>query len=104
VQDQRDARYNLLRGYFHGQDDDTSDDIDHERLHTVTLPPTARTVGQPLERLALHAVGVRVVNLRRFDGQTCVVNETTSLQANDVIVINGTPQALALAEEKLLRG
>jgi monovalent cation:H+ antiporter-2, CPA2 family len=104
VQDQRDARYNLLRGYFHGQDDDTADEIDHERLHTVTLPPTARTIGQTLESLALHAVGVRIVNLRRFDGQTSVINEATILQANDVLVINGKPEALALAEEKLMRG
>jgi CPA2 family monovalent cation:H+ antiporter-2 len=27
VQDQRDARYNLLRGYFHGADDDGIDEI-----------------------------------------------------------------------------
>ena len=27
VQDQRDARYNLLRGYFHGADDDTVDEL-----------------------------------------------------------------------------
>jgi CPA2 family monovalent cation:H+ antiporter-2 len=32
VQDQRDARYNLLRGYFHGADDDNADELDHERL------------------------------------------------------------------------
>ncbi len=104
VQDQRDARYNLLRGYFHGQGDDTVDELDHERLHTVTLPPSARTVGQTLESLALHAVGVRVVNLRRFDGQISALDETTVLSANDILVINGKPEALALAEEKLLRG
>jgi monovalent cation:H+ antiporter-2, CPA2 family len=104
VQDQRDARYNLLRGYFHGQDDDTADEIDHERLHTVTLPPTAKTLGQTLESLALHAVGVRIVNLRRFGGQTSAIDEATVLEANDTLVINGKPEALALAEEKLLRG
>jgi monovalent cation:H+ antiporter-2, CPA2 family len=104
VQEQRDARYNLLRGYFHGQDDDTVDEIDHERLHTVTLPPTAKTVGQTLESLALHAVGVRIVNLRRFGGQTSAIDEATVLEANDTLVINGKPEALALAEEKLLRG
>jgi CPA2 family monovalent cation:H+ antiporter-2 len=38
VQDQRDARYNLLRGYFHGADDDSVDDFEQERLSTVTLP------------------------------------------------------------------
>jgi hypothetical protein len=28
VQQQRDARYGLLRGYFHGADDDTVDELD----------------------------------------------------------------------------
>ena len=28
VQDQRDARYNMLRGYFHGADDDTPNERD----------------------------------------------------------------------------
>jgi CPA2 family monovalent cation:H+ antiporter-2 len=38
VQDQRDARYGLLRGYFHGADDDTADELQHARLLSVTLP------------------------------------------------------------------
>ena len=67
VQDQRDARYNLLRGYFHGADDDTVDDM-HERLSSFTLPLGAKSIGKPLGHLALHALGVRVVNLRRSSG------------------------------------
>jgi voltage-gated potassium channel Kch len=38
VQDQRDARYGLLRGYFHGADDDTVDELQTARLASVTLP------------------------------------------------------------------
>jgi CPA2 family monovalent cation:H+ antiporter-2 len=53
VQDQRDARYNLLRGYFHGADDDNADEIDHERLNSFTLTPGARAIGQTLGQLAL---------------------------------------------------
>jgi monovalent cation:H+ antiporter-2, CPA2 family len=104
VQDQRDARYNLLRGYFHGQDDDTVDELDHERLHTVTLPVAAKTLGASLESLALHAVGVRVMSLRRKDGQLAAINESIALVEGDTLVLNGKPEALALAEEKLLRG
>jgi monovalent cation:H+ antiporter-2, CPA2 family len=103
VQDQRDARYNLLRGYFHGQDDDTVDELDHERLQTVTLSVAAKCLGQPLERLALHAVGVRVVSLRRKDGPLVSFDENTILQEGDTLVLNGKPPALALAEAKLLR-
>ena len=104
VQDQRDARYNLLRGYFHGQDDDTVDELDHERLQTVTLPIAAKTLGRALEGLALHAIGVRVMSLRRKDGQPVTLDEITALQEGDTLVLNGKPEALALAENKLIRG
>ena len=38
VQDQREARYQLLRGYFHGADDDTSAEREQARLVPLTLP------------------------------------------------------------------
>jgi monovalent cation:H+ antiporter-2, CPA2 family len=103
VQDQRDARYNLLRGYFHGQDDDTVDELDHERLQTVTIALASKTIGQALDSLALHAVGVRVMSLRRKDGQTAALDGSVILQEGDTLVLNGKPVALALAEAKLLR-
>ena len=104
VQDQRDARYNLLRGYFHGQDDDTVDELDHERLQTVTLPLSAKTLGKAIESLALHALKVRVMSLRRKDGALVTLDDMTQLQDGDTLVLNGKPEALALAEQKLLRG
>ncbi len=104
VQDQRDARYNLLRGYFHGQDDDTVDELDHERLQTMTLPLSAKTLGKSIDELALHALKVRVMSLRRKDGVICAIDESTALSEGDTLVLNGKPEALALAEQKLLRG
>ena len=38
VQEQRDARYSLLRGYFHGADDDGVDEMHHARLSSFQLP------------------------------------------------------------------
>jgi monovalent cation:H+ antiporter-2, CPA2 family len=104
VQDQRDARYNLLRGYFHGADDDGADEIDHERLNTVTLPAGGRNVGKTLDSLTLHAMGVRVVSLRRANGRAQAVDGDAVLQGGDTVVISGKAPALALAEEKLLSG
>jgi len=104
VQDQRDARYNLLRGYFHGRDDDTVGELDHERLQTVTLPLGAKTLGQPLGALVLHALGVRVVNLRRAGGKAVAPQDDTVLSDGDTLVLSGKPEALALAEQKLLKG
>ena len=104
VQDQRDARYNLLRGYFHGADDDTATERDQERLSTVTLPPGAGSLGQPLTQMALHAMGVRVVNVRHGDGRASTPDERAALAEGDTLVLSGHPTALALAEDKLLRG
>ena len=104
VQDQRDARYNLLRGYFHGADDDTLDEIDHERLTTVGLPMASPWLGKRVKDLAFHAMGVRVVNLRRANGQPENVNEDTELHTGDTLVLSGQSQTLAVAEEKLLQG
>ena len=104
VQEQRDARYQLLRGYFHGADDDTLDELDHERLQPITLPLASRWQGVPVEELALHAIGVRLVSLRRASGQRLDEPEGQILQAGDTLVLSGPVQSLALAEEKLLKG
>jgi CPA2 family monovalent cation:H+ antiporter-2 len=61
VQEQRDARYDLLRGYFHGADDDTTDELEQERLSTLALPEG---------RLQRPAAGpVRAARARRSRGQ-----------------------------------
>ena len=103
VQDQRDARYQLLRGYFHGADDDTVDEMHHERLSSFTIPLGAKSIGKPLLHLALHAMGTRVVNLRRGNGVSELPSDDVLLQSGDTLVLSGTPENLALAEQKLLR-
>ena len=104
VQDQRDARYNLLRGYFHGVDDDTADELDHARLTTFTMPLSAKTLGRTLSDIALEAVGVRVVSLRRVGGAQVEALEVCTLHDGDTLVLSGKPEALAVAQEKLLLG
>ena len=103
VQNQRDARYNLLRGYFHGADDDSVDELQHERLASFTLPLGARSVGLPLGDLALHALGVRVVNLRRNSGRSMPAGDETQLEDGDTLVLSGRPENLSIAEQKLLQ-
>ena len=102
VQDQRDARYNLLRGYFRGADDDTTDELEQERLSTVTLVPGLSSVGQTLGDLALPALGVRLVSLRRGNGKTLKALDDTRLEDSDTLVLSGKPQALSMAEQRLL--
>jgi CPA2 family monovalent cation:H+ antiporter-2 len=102
VQDQRDARYALLRGYFHGADDDTVDELQTARLHSVTLPSGGGSVGKKLADQALHAVGVSVVSLRRGTGAVLKPSDDVVLAAGDTLVLSGLPEPLALAEGRLL--
>ena len=104
VQDQRDARYSLLKGYFHGADDDTVEEREQERLSTVTLAPDAFAVGKPLSQLALNAIGVRVASLRRANGRVVRLDDQPLLFDGDALVLSGVPESLSLAEDKLLRG
>jgi CPA2 family monovalent cation:H+ antiporter-2 len=103
VQDQRDARYKLLRGFFHGADDDSVDELDHERLSTVTLPTGSRHAGQPAAALPLQACGVRLVSIRRASGKQLTLTQELLLQAGDTLVLGGTAAALASAEEMLTK-
>ncbi len=102
VQEQRDARYSLLRGWFHGADDDTADELHQARLHSVTLPTAAGCDGQTLGAQALHAVGVQVVSLRRGNSNVAAPDDTLVLAGGDTLVLSGLPEPLALAEAKLL--
>jgi CPA2 family monovalent cation:H+ antiporter-2 len=104
VQEQRDARYNLLRGYFHGSDDDSVHEREQERLATVTLPSEAGALGRVLSHLKLAAEGVRVVSLRRSNGRVVDPASDPSLEDGDTLVLSGRPEPLALAEEILLKG
>jgi CPA2 family monovalent cation:H+ antiporter-2 len=104
VQDQRDARYNLLRGYFHGADEDGGADFEQERLATVTMPPQAEALGRALSQLPLVQQGVRVVSLRRSNGRVVDPASDPPLKDGDTLVLSGRPDTLALAEEMLLKG
>jgi len=104
TRDARDARYSLLRGYFHGADDDTAAELEQARLQSVTLPEAAGCLGRTLDEQALHAVGVSVVSIRHATGRVTGADPAHRLHAGDTLVLSGLPEPLALAEEKLLRG
>jgi len=103
TQDARDARYGLLRGYFHGADDDTVSELQQARLQSVSLPPGAPSVGQRLGDLTLHVMGVSVVSVRRATGQVVATDDALVLAGGDVLVLSGLPETLALAESRLLK-
>jgi len=104
VQDQRDARYNLLRGYFHGADDSAGDEGTQERLASITLPARARVIGRTVGELAELLPDIQVVNLRRYTGKNLAPTTDLLLESGDTLVLSGRTEALAIAEDKLLRG
>ncbi len=101
----RDAQYGLLRGLFHGADDDADSEAVQPRLHGVILAPGAHSVGHALEALGLGVLDAQVHAVRRPGVSARLSAEQAGvLQAGDVVVLLGVPAALAAAEERLLRG
>jgi CPA2 family monovalent cation:H+ antiporter-2 len=104
VQEQREARYGLLRGYFHGADDASSDaESAQERLHCLVLPAGSIALGQSLGQINDLLVDVHVVNIRRHGGKSLSPRNDLVLEADDTLVLSGQAESLAIAEELLLR-
>jgi len=91
----RAERYGLLRGLYQGRDEMDA----AARLHAVTLEPGARAVGQTVAELDLP-VEVKAVRRRGVKAKLDPAG-AGALQAGDVLVLLGTPEALAAAEERL---
>ena len=105
VQDQRAARYGLLRGYFHGADDDSVDELELQRLLSVTLTQNSGSIGQALSALVrTHNLSVTIVSVRRAQGAVISPDADLVLQDGDTLVLSGRPQELSRAESLLLKG
>jgi len=102
VQQQRSARYGLLRGYFHGADDDNVDALQHARLLSVTLPSGSGCLGRRLGDEGVAPDGVTIVSLRRASGASLEPDDSLTLGAGDTLVLSGLPEPLARAEASLL--
>jgi monovalent cation:H+ antiporter-2, CPA2 family len=104
VQAQRVARYGLLRGYFHGADDDTVDELELQRLQSITLTRDSAGVGRLVGELQASLQDVTLVSLKRSAGAVVVPTADAQLQAGDTLVLSGRPEALSRAELMLANG
>ncbi len=102
----REGRYGSLRGFFHGADDAPEDltESDRVRLHSVPIPAGAFAVNRALGTLHLAALRVEIVTIRRAGKGPAVVSDDLTIGVGDVVVLKGSPEALAQAEAKLLAG
>jgi len=103
VQIAREARYESLRGFFHGASDAAdSPESMQIRLHTVILTERAKAIGQRLPDLKLEELEVDIHAVRRGKARLAQLEDIV-LQNGDVVVVRGTSEAVARAEQRLLK-
>ena len=100
IRDIRNKRYELLRGFFHGEGDEANDldEAGQAHLHSVTLSVASRATGLTLGELALEALGVQVVAVRHGRDRIAPPPLTMCLASGDVVVVLGKPEQVAAAE------
>ena len=106
IRQTRGARYRPLRGFFSGGHDIGGSDSDQEetRLASVSLDAEAFAVGRAVSELALGETGAEVLAIRRRDIKTQEATPDTRFEAGDIVMLLGVPEALELAEKRLLSG
>lgn len=97
IQNTRKTRYASLRGYFQGSRVEPGEEV-QQRLHSVTLPEGAAAIGKTLDDLPLDGLDVEVTAVRRGKAKLELAPGLI-LQAGDVLVLRGSADSLALAEE-----
>jgi CPA2 family monovalent cation:H+ antiporter-2 len=102
----REERYQLFRGFFHGLSDYDLDarDEDQLRLHSVLLSPGAYACSKRLLDVWLEEYKVKVKSIRRRNLKGMDPTPDLVLVEGDVVVLQGTPDNLASAENFLLTG
>ena len=99
LRDQREQRYRLLRGYFHGADDVSEDEMQEERLASFTLPEAV--AGRRLAEVLAGSANVRAVSMRSRTGKPTAPSDDAVLQGGETLVLSGKAEALAAAERVL---
>lgn len=106
VTDARDERYELLRGYFRGTEDDEVSANQSWHLHSVTLQENTKALGKRISELMFEEDGVHVRTVRRrqvgSDHVKLDLAEDPILQLGDIVVLSGSPESIDLAEARLL--
>jgi len=100
----REERYSLFRGFFHGASDaaDAAENL-QPRLHSVLLPERARAIGKAISDLGLPRE-VEVTGVRRRGIRPRRPGVDWRFESGDVVVLLGRPEALVMAEDRLLYG
>ncbi len=99
LREQREQRYQLLRGYFRGANDASEDTLDEDHLRTFTGPESL--AGRRLAELLADAGELRAVSLQRRSGAPVPADDDAPLQGGETVVLSGKAAPLARAEKAL---
>jgi CPA2 family monovalent cation:H+ antiporter-2 len=98
IRQTREARYGTMRGYFRGLTDDSEEESGGERLTSVLIHARFGALDKTLGELDLGRLGVTLVGVRRPGSRHFEYGPETGLQAGDILLLRGNPDALAAAE------
>ncbi|MDO8294328.1 MAG: monovalent cation:proton antiporter-2 (CPA2) family protein [Gallionella sp.] len=106
VQESRARRYAVFSGYLRTPQYEVGEATDRlqQRFLSVLLKEDSVAVGKQLREVGLDALNVEVNAVRRRGVRGAQPSKEMRLQAGDVLVLLGLPEALQQAEERLHKG
>lgn len=106
IRDTREQRYSLLRGFFHGESDESEDAArpSQRLLHSVPITPGAAAIGKTLPELDLGRWNVEVKAVRRPGIALQAPQPDAPIMAGDVLVLYGGEAECAAAEMQVMQG
>jgi len=100
----RGEQYAFMPAYFSGATDEDAGDAQAPRLMSVVLGGQAAAIGKTLSSFDFERMGVRLAALRRQGRRHTEPQPDLRLETDDVLILAGSPEALSVAEMKLLQG
>jgi CPA2 family monovalent cation:H+ antiporter-2 len=106
VQESRAGRYAAFSGYFRSAqfEEDIAGESSQPRFISVLLKDDFTAVGRKLCDVGLAELNVEVNAVRRRNVHGTQPSEEMLLQAGDILVLLGSPEALQAAESQLHKG
>lgn len=106
IREVRESRYQLIRGFYRGINEDFDDDSSarQARLHSLILSEGDHAIGKSLGELELAGLDVEVRSVRRRNMAPSEPQPDFTLQAGDVLVLLGEPDGLLAAENCIHQG
>nr|WP_250884118.1 monovalent cation:proton antiporter family protein [Glaciecola sp. XM2] len=106
IRNERKKGYVHMHGFYPGETTELSYDTQDklEFMHAVVITESAYAVGKTIEELDITRRRIKVMALRRDGEEIETPEESTTILADDVLVISGKPRRVERIEKYLLDG